>query len=235
MSQPKRLTVEYDDGSTKTVDFSKVDKQTREALTKLGVCPPPALVGNSKNYVLLQWDDWQEVMGLDTDTVDLLRYYVIRRIDDRGRLSFEVGGDNPELFVLERLPKELRGIIVTNAAGIKAYDLSSEVKRWEGIFEAGGKIEYVKYDKTDSRYQQALRETGESVTKLWDALSRELTERSFDPAKLIAAEEKARIDAYGQIAKGMGIRGKEKQEDVYGFINLLIRKLAASQTRATKM
>ena len=98
MSEPKHLTVEYDDGSTKTIDFSKLDKDVCLALANLNLCTHQALIGTSKHYVLLEWDGWQEVVGVDRESVELVRYYVIRRIEDRGRLSFEDGSDDPELF-----------------------------------------------------------------------------------------------------------------------------------------
>lgn len=228
MSEPKRLTVEYNDGSTRTLDFSKVDKQTREALTKLGLCPVPALVGTSKHYVLLQWDGWQEVVGMDKDTVELLRYYVIRRIEDRGRLSFEAGVDDPELFIVKRTPRELTGVIIAGTTGIKVYPLKDETERWEGIFEAGGKIEYMKYDKTDPRFQ-GLSGEPERITRLQDSLKNELAKKQLVPATLLAFEETRRIQEYADIAKAMGIRGKEKQEDVYGFVEFLVKQLAASK------
>jgi hypothetical protein len=229
MKEPKRLAVEFDDGSTTSIDFAKVTGKLRSILAESGLCPLTPRVGAAKHYVLLDWDGWQEVFAVDADVVDPLRYFVIRRIEDRGRLSFEVGAEDPELFIIKRLPRELKGLVVANATGMKTYDFSSEAERWEGVFEAGGKIEYVKYDKTDPQRQNETRQNAETVTRLQDFLQRELVERGLDPPKLLAMPENQRIDEYRQITKAMGIRGKEKLEDVYGFVELMIRALNASR------
>jgi len=227
MSEPKHLTVEYDDGSTKTIEFSKVDRDGRLALANLGLCPHQTLIGTAKHYVLLEWDGWQEVVGLDRESVELLRYYVIRRIEDRGRLSFAVGSEDPELFIVKRLPRELKGVIVAGTGGMRAFDFSSETERWEGIFESGGKIEYVKYDKTtDPRYQQGPAETAPRVARLREALQEQLTKLGFRPGELLAMEEPQRLGVYREIAKGMGIKGMERQGDVYGFLELLAKRSA---------
>ena len=230
MSVPKRLVVEYEDSSTREVDFSKVDSQMRFKLAKLGLCPPPDHVGSSKHYLLLRWQDgWQEVLGVDKDSVELLRYYVIQRIEDRGRLSFEVGADYPELFIIRRMPRELIDLLIVSDGSVKSYGLESEVERWEGIFEAGGKKEYVKYDKTDSRYPQEFSEAPAALDKLMDSLKGELDSRGLSPQKLLAMDESRRIAEYKEVARGTGIRGSERQEDVYGFIELMVRRLAALQ------
>ncbi|MBA7617661.1 hypothetical protein ES703_24977 [subsurface metagenome] len=228
MSVPKRLVVEYEDSSTQEVDFGKVDSQMRFKLAELGLCPPPDHVGSSKHYLLLRWHDgWQEVLGIDKDSVELLRYYVIQRIEDRGRLSLEVGADWPELFIIRRTPRELIGLLIVSDGSVKSYELESEVERWEGIFEAGGKKEYVKYDKTDSQYPQGFSEAPEALDKLMDSLKGELDSRGLSPQKLLAMDESRRIAEYKEVARGAGIRGSERQEDVYGFIELMVRRLAA--------
>ena len=227
MSQPKHLTVEYDDGFAKRIDFSKVDENLCSALADLGLCPHPAPIGVYKHYVLLQWDGWQEVVALDHESVELLRYYVIKRIEERGRLSFEVGSDDPELFIVKRLPRDLKGVIVAGASGMRAYDFPSETEKWEGIFESGGKIESVKYDKSkDPGQQQGATEVPAGVSRLREALQGELEKRGLRAGELLALEEPRRVQACREIAYEMGIRGKERQRDVNGFIELLIGQLA---------
>ena len=153
MSQPKRLVVTYDDGSTKEADFADLDGQLRLQLAELGLCPPLDRVGAAKHYLLVRWQDgWQEVFAVDTDSAELLRYFVIERIEDRGRLSIDVGADYPELFIIKRTPKEVTEAVIVGDDGIRSYGLGSQVERWEGIFEAGGKLEFVKYDKTSDAY-----------------------------------------------------------------------------------
>lgn len=230
MSEPRELSVVYDDGTTRTIDFSELNSKLQSELAKLGICPPPSRVGKSKHYALLEWDGWREVVGIDHETVDLLRYYVIRRIEDRGRLSFEVGSEDPELSIVKRVPRELRAVILMGTKGTRVYDLTAEAESWEGIFEAGGKIEYLKYDKHDPRYHKVSREMGEGVKKIEESLIAELAKRSLDPQALVSLDEAVKIEIYREIARAMGIQGMKKQEDVYGFIDFLINYLKRDQT-----
>jgi hypothetical protein len=227
MNEPRRLVVEYEDGSTKGVDISRVGDKCRSALVELGLCPPAGFVAASKNYVVLQWAGWQEVLGLDAEKVELLRYYIIRRIEDLGRLSFQSDDEIPELFTVRRRPRELKGILVAGPEGMRAYDFSSETERWEGIFETGGKIEYVKYDKADRTRQDGLGEETQGASSFRTAIGNELARLCMNPNEVLAQDEGKRIEVYGQIAKGMGLRGGERQADVYGLIELLVKQLAS--------
>ncbi len=229
MNKPKRLIVEYEDGSTNGTDFGKLDSELQLKLASLGLCPPPGGIGSSSHYVLLQWQDgWQEILGLDKGSVELLRYYVIQRIEDRGRLSFEVGDEDPELFIIKRTPRALTGLSIVSEDRVKSYPLELEVERWEGIFESGGKREYVKYDKTDSHYPQKSSEAPEVLNKIADSLKAELDRRGLSPQKLLTIDESQRATEYKEVARQVGIRGYAKQQDVYGFIELLLRRLARS-------
>ncbi len=160
MSAPTKLVVEYDDGSTRGVDFSRVGEAARRELAQLGLSPAGGPIGCSKHYLVMQWKDgWQEVVGVDKASVELLRYYVIERIEERGRLSLETGDEYPELYLVERTPRDLTGALIVGQDGLRAYILDTSVERWEGIFEAGGKREYVKFDSTSDKYPHQVRVT----------------------------------------------------------------------------
>ena len=231
MSQPKRLVVTYEDGSTKEADFSQVDAQLQLRLAQLGLCPPDESVGAAKRYLLIRWQDgWQEVLGIDFEAAELLRYYVIQRIEDRGRLSLDVGTEYPELFVVERTPRDVIGAAIVADDGVTSYDLGAEVSRWEGIFDDGGKIEFVKYDRTSDAYPHASSEDAEALAGLLATLEERLDEKGLTPQALLAMQEPRRIAAYRELAAGAGIRGARKQEDVYGFIEMLLRRLEGVET-----
>jgi hypothetical protein len=229
MSAPKRVVVEYDDDSTKSINFNEVNRHVQFELGKLGLCPSPDSVASGKHYLLLKWKDgWQEVVGVDGDFVQLLRYYVIERIEHRGRLSLDVGDDYPELFIIERTPNELSSILVFGNDGGRAFRLDAEVQRWEGIFDAGGKREYVKYDGTDSRYPQECDEEPEDLNVIVNSVKHELDGKGLDPEELLVMDQNLRIEVYKEIADRIAVRGKERQEDVYGFIELMVKKSAAN-------
>ena len=228
MSTPKRLLVEYEDGSTKTIDFAGIDEKTVGRLAKLGLCPAPEEVASAKHYVILRWKDgWQEVIAADHDTVDLLRYYVIKRVEDRARLSVEVGEYWPELFIIKRTPRDVSSIVIVGQDGAKLYPLEAELERWEGTFEAGGKMEYVKFDKTNPRAPQACADAPEQLTELTASLKTELGRLNLSPQVVLAMDITKRLEAYGALARTLGIRGHERQADVHGLIELLVKKLAS--------
>ena len=229
MSQPIKLVVLYDDGSSREVDYAKIDGETRQRLAQLGVAPIGDRVGSAKHYLLMKWKDgWQEVLAIDKDTADLLRYYVIERIDDRGRLSLETGEDYPELLVIERTPRDLVAAVIVGGDGVKSYALDSSVERWEGIFEAGGKREHVKFDKTSDKYPHEAATGGEALEPVLEALREELGKAGLDARAVLALEEPARLEAYKGLASGAGIRGCLRQEDVYGFVEAMITRLGGA-------
>jgi hypothetical protein len=229
MSEPKKLLVEYDDGSTREIDYAKVDAETRYRLATLGLSPSGDRVGAAKSSLVLRWKDgWQEVLGVDGPSVDLLRYYVIERIEDRGRLALETGGEYPELVVIERTPRDVTAAIIVGEDGVKSFALDRSVERWEGIFEAGGKREYVKFDKTSDKYPHEVDTGEEALAPVLDSLRGELDKAGLVPAGLLAMDESERVAAYKVLASGAGIRGCARQEDVYGFVEAMITRLGGA-------
>jgi hypothetical protein len=229
MNLPVKLVVEYDDGSAQEISYAEVDGVTRSQLARLGLGPAGDYVGSSKHYLVMRWKDgWQEVVGVDKDSVDLLRYYVIERIEDRGRLSLETGEDYPELLVIERTPRDLIGALIVGQNDVKSYDLATSVERWEGIFEAGGKREHVKFDKTGDAYPHQVTDNADALEPLLDALKRSLDTRGLDPRALLAMDEPGRVAEYKALASDAGIRGSYRQDDVYGFIEAMVTRLAGA-------
>ena len=102
-------------------------------------CPLVEHVGVSKHYLLVRWQDgWQEVFGVDADSAELLRYYVIERIEDRGRLSLEVGSEYPELLVIERTPRGVAEAIIVGDDGVRSYALESQSRAMGGNLRGWG-------------------------------------------------------------------------------------------------
>jgi len=226
MAVPMQLIVSYDDGSQKGLDFDKLDENLKTELTHLGLCPPPSEIGSAKHYVLMQWKNgWREVIGSNRNTLDFLRYFVIRRIEDRGRMSFEVGDEYPIFYVLKRLPMDLNRLLIVSKDRVRSYDLGKEVERHEGTFDAGGKLEYVKWDKTDSKFPSETSDAPKNLDGILSSLKDTLKKKGLVARDLLGLTPSQRIESYKQIAEGMGIRAYERQADVYGFIDLLLSKL----------
>jgi len=226
MSEPKRLIIEYEDGSTKGIEFSKLSRQGWLELSKLGLCAPPSVIPSpSRHYLLLRWKDgWQEVIGVDKGSVELLRYYVIERIEELGRMALEVEGDYPMLLIIRRMPKKLESLMVIGSGGSKVFGFQSKVRR-----EEGGKVEHIEYDKAERHFQHELEETAQfKVKAITDALQKEFKKNGLTAEKLLAMDEARRVEEYKKLARALGIRATERQEDVHGFIQLMTETSANS-------
>lgn len=227
MSTPKRLIVEYEDGSTKAIDFNNIDTETLAKLARAGICPVPGKTGMERTYLLMQWaDNNREVLGISGKTVDLLRYYVIKRIEEQGRLAINIGADYPELFILTRMPMQLRSLLLIGNEGDKKYNLESEVERWEGIFEEGGKKEYIKYDSTDQKYPHGSGDASGVLSEIMNSVKNALNEKGSSPQKVLDFDRTQAVEEYNEIARAIGIRAYQNQADVCGFIDFIVRKLA---------
>jgi hypothetical protein len=217
MSSPKRLIIEYEDGSKKLFEFSQLDHQTWLELSRSGLCPPP-LHRTLDQYVLLRWKDgWQEVVGIPKEKAELLRYYTLERTEEVGRMAFEVGEDYPFLYLIKRLPRNIEKMMLIGRMEVKGYTL--EEKR---MIKEGGKIEHILYDK---KVSSPCEQNGEWINELKGRLKSEMERRGLTAEQLLSLNEDQKLQACFDISKALGIRGMEKQEDVYGFVLLMAEKL----------
>lgn len=227
MKTPKHLIIEYEDKSAKTIPFSQLDRSIWGELSRNGLCSPPTeWVEPSKGYLLLRWKDgWQEVVAMGQDSVDLLRYYILERMEETGRAVLEKGMDYPLLLTVKRLPKELESLTIVNGNAAKVYHVEPKGRK-----EEGDKIEHVEYDRAERHFQPHAQETGEEgIQAMTRLLAAEVTRKDLDPKKLLDLEPGQRVANYKELAKAMGIRAMEKQEDLYGFLQLMVGKLVASE------
>lgn len=227
MSLPKRLIVEYEDGSTKGTAFSQLSRHSWLELSKLGLCPPPPVMPQlSKSYLLLRWQDgWQEVLGVDESFVELLRYYVLERVEEVGRMALQAKGDYPTLLVIQRKPKELSSLLIVGSGDTTAYSFKPSIRR-----EEGDKIEHVEYDRAERHLQHERNKNAETWgEEIMDSLKTELGKKGITAEKLLAMAWDQRVEEYKELAKTLGIRAAENQEDVYGFIQLMMGNLAAGR------
>jgi hypothetical protein len=224
MSMPKRLIVEYEDGSTKGTDFSQLSRRSWLELSKLGFCSPPPIVPQpSKSYLLLRWQDgWQEVLGIDESPVDLLRYYVLERVEEVGRMALQAKGDYPTLLVIRRKPKELDSMVIAGGNKTVAYSFELRIRK-----EEGDKIEHVEYDRAERHlHHEPDKDAAIRLEQLMNSLKSELSKKDLTAEKLLSTGWDKRVKEYKELAGTLGIRATEKQADVYGFIQFLIENLA---------
>jgi hypothetical protein len=146
-------------------------------------------------------------------------------MEETGRAVLERGVDYPLLLTVKRLPKELESLTIVDGNAAKVYHVEPKGKK-----EEGDKIEHVEYDRAERHFQPHAQEIGEEgIQAMTRPLATEMTRKDLDPKKLLDLEPGQRVAKYKELAKAMGIRAMEKQEDLYGFLQLMVGKLAASE------
>jgi len=228
MKKLKSLRLVYEDGTEKVLGADEIEASLQSALAESGLSESPPEISPAGSYLIMKWKDrWQEVMAVNSDIAELLRYYVIRRIEDKGRLVLDTGADYPELTIVERTPMDISRILLVGDSGVRSYSLEQEIEGYEGTFEAGGKKEFTKYDRENPDFRNELSTAPESMDEITEVIMATLADKNLSPDGLLAMEKDLRIREYSQIASVAGIRGTKRQSDVYGFIELILKKLAA--------
>ncbi|MCG9969160.1 hypothetical protein L9W92_14105 [Pelotomaculum terephthalicicum JT] len=109
----QKVVVQYDDGLEQEIPVSNLPEKMLSELAAIGF-EKNGTEGDSRRYLLLEWKDgWKEVVRVPGDVTELIRYFVIRRPEDKGRLVVErKDSDYPELVEIIRKPKELKRVTV---------------------------------------------------------------------------------------------------------------------------
>ncbi len=220
----KSISIEYEDGNTQRIEAPGLDGRVQAALTAAGFCDPAPEVASARHYLILEWrDGWKEVLAVDGAAVNLIRYYIIRRIEDTGRIALDTGAGYPQLIVLNRLPCDLSRIWLVGERDLKTYQLQSEIESYEGTFDAGGKKEFKKYDRDNPAFKEAFSQNAENLTEIRNSVLQAVSQRGLRPADLLRLDDGPRRQEYAQIARAAGLLGFEKQGDVYGLIDRLLQ------------
>jgi len=220
MSLPKRVIIEYDDGSRKETDFGDMEWDLGRSLAGRGASAlSHPSVQPSKSFLLLRWKSgWQEVLAVENRQADFFRYYVIERVEEIGRLVIDVGGSYPELFLVRRLPGELESTVVIDDNGARMYRLSEKA-----LLRSGDTTEHLFYDKNDDGcVAEDPSEAERRVNDLRSSLTRELSGRGLAIQDFLAMGIEERIPLLGEISASIGLRAMEKQSDLIGFMETLL-------------
>jgi hypothetical protein len=225
MNLPKRVILEYDNGNRKEAAFADLSDQGRLELAKLGVCPVPAAVAETKHYLLLRWKDgWIEVIGMEKAGAELLRYYSLERLEHVGRLSVDVRDDYPMLHVINRAPDKLERILLVGSDKAKMYLLEEKV-----TVKEGGKTEHIMYDKKRPAFSAEPAEKADAwITELTEALRGELKRKGLSAIEILSTEDSKKLDIYREFAHALGLRATHRQADVHGFVQALVKNISAS-------
>ncbi len=219
MSGPKRIVLEYEDGTRREAPFNELSGQVQAELSSLGAREE---AGTAKNFVLLEWKDgWKEVAAVDGRASELLRFYTLERVEEVGRLSLEVADAYPELLQIKRLPRHIENILFVGRESLQAYVLEEKV-----TVKEGGKVEHIFYDKKRPGFK--MEDASSASTRfaaVLDFLTEELQKKGLRGSGVVALGEEERRQLFSDIAHALGLRGNRCQQDVYEFLQLALEKL----------
>jgi hypothetical protein len=164
-----------------------------------------------KQYVLIQWKDgWQEVIGIEGDTVDFNKYYVIERLEQYGRLVFDrPKGEYPGLVVLDRAPLELEKVALVGAG-------TERVMKQTSTYREGTRLEY---------NYELEKGSGDFYAEVISTVKKALADKGVAAKDVLAKSEPERSKELGELARAAKILGGKSQEDLIGFMEDVLRKL----------
>jgi hypothetical protein len=222
MSGPKRIVVEYEDGTRREAPFSTLSGQTQAELSGIG---PAEAARTLKNFLLLEWKDgWKEVAAVDGRASELLRYYTLERVEEVGRLSLDAADAYPELLLIKRLPRHIENILFVGRESLQAYALEEKT-----AVKEGGKIEHILYDKKRPNFKmEDASAASRRFAAVLGSLNEELQKKGLRGSAVVAMSGEERRQLYSDLAHALGLRGNRQQQDVYEFLQLALEKLDAT-------
>lgn len=201
---PKRLAVQYDDGSSTEVDFADLTYPLQQELLRQPALSRPNPDADKENFVLLDWKDgWQEVIQVDSGCTGINRYYVIARPEEVGYLSLKKSYGYPELIEILRSPLDLKRVGFVHSYQLSLGRSDREGKEVDHFFSLEKRGDALK--KAMERFQQAVAEEGIDVKAL----------QSQEPEQVRETWEK--------IARRMRIMASQRQQDVLDFVDYLAK------------
>jgi hypothetical protein len=164
-----------------------------------------------KKYVLMKWKDgWKEVISLESDAVDFNRYYVIERIEHFGRLVINrPEREYPGLIIIDRTPMEIEKIIMIDRNDERNLKQIS-------TYREGSRLEY-HYDLQKSE--------GNFIEEIKKGIQEVLSKKGISAKEILSKPDLDKIKEIESIGKAVNIVGGKKQEDMVGFIQLLLEKM----------
>jgi len=200
----KKIIVQFDDGTQTESAFEDLTVQLQRELLKQPVLFDFSPDGDSKKFLLLEWKDgWKEVMAVDSTCSEINRYYVITRPEDSGRLSLKKEDGYPELIEIGREPLNLKqiGFVKNHEVVLKQSD--REGKKVDHFF--------------------SLKMNGDLLSTAIEGFRKALNEEEIEIKMLSMDALKQSPGIYPKVARRMGIRAVERQQDVLDFMDYLAR------------
>lgn len=206
MSQPKpkRILVEFDDGSKTETSFELLPGPLQSEIMRQPFASKSNPAPEKDRFVLLEWDDgWKEVLQVNASCAEINRYYVISRTEHVGRLSLNDQQGYPELIEIVRKPLNLKKITFKDT-----FQLTLERSDREG-------------QKTDHFF--ALAKDENSYPDIMETLKKIIEEEGIDPEVLKSQGPDALSEQYEKITQKIGVKAGFRQQDLLDFISCLAK------------
>ena len=164
-----------------------------------------------RKYVLMKWKDgWQEVIEIEGDAVGFDKYFVIERKEFLGRLVYNrPEGEYPGLIVTDRAPMEMDQMVMMGDGDEKSLKQLS-------TYAEGDRVEY--------NYELGQGD-GSLVEDVNRKVKEALSSRGISAKEVVSKPEAERFKEFEAIAKEARIVGGKSQEDVAGFIQMILEKI----------
>jgi hypothetical protein len=168
-----------------------------------------------KKYVLMKWkDEWQEVMSIESDAVDFNRYYVIERVEHFGRLVINrPEREYPSVIAIDRAPMEIEKIILINGKDERNLKQAS-------IYREGSRLEY---------HYDLQKGGGNFIEEIKNSINEVLSKKSISAREILSKPDFEKIKEIENIGRVINLVGSRKQEDVVGFIELLLGRMGETK------
>ena len=155
-------------------------------------------------YALITWKDgYKEVASLEEETTDILRYYVVERVEKYGRLSFDSTADYPDLKVIGRKPDQIEDIVLIENGHERVFTLDPKEEKSEG-------------GRTDHHFE--VRETdGNGLSTLLEKAKQAAGDLGVDPNSVTEEDLE-------KIRRAVRLSCFEKQSEALEFVKLLLKK-----------
>ncbi len=203
-SQPRKVVVEFDDGSKAEASFDTLPSQLQMELLRQPFASLPSQNPEKEKFVLLEWDDgWKEVLEVDARCTHINRYYVINRPEDVGRLSLNRQDGYPELIEIARKPLDLKKITF-----LDTFQLTLERSEREG-------------KKTDHFF--GLSKDGNALSDEIKAFKKVVAEEGIELQELRSQDSTQSKEQYEKIRRKMGLKASQRQQDLLDFIAFLAK------------
>jgi hypothetical protein len=163
------------------------------------------------NFLILEWSDgWREVIRVSS-IKGFLRYYVIQRMENVGRLVLDKVEGYPELLIIERKPRDLSKIVLYGMN--KAYRVNLRRKERFG-------------DKVELSGHEEVEDSGEIKKEFVNALRK----RGYDPNALLSLKDDELKERLKELGNEINLYPSVDPRDAFDFMKLLLEELVKSKS-----